>query len=86
MVHHGRHSCVAKQLQSDSATIETTFRENPDLCPGEAASKAAVNALKTVKAWEDVIDITDSFMNTTKVRNVKQVRKEMHSSGFNIQL
>ena len=35
------------------------------------SSKAAVNALKAGKFWGDVIDITDSFINTTKVRNVK---------------
>lgn len=85
IMHAGNHTCVAIPRQ-DSSKLETVFNENPDLRPRQAACKLAVNAIKAGKSWEEVIKITDTFINTNKVRNVKQkVRKSMHPSGVNFE-
>ena len=85
VIHSGKHTCVPKPKQ-DSSKLKEAFLENPNLRPRQAAFQYAVNALKTGKSWEEVVEVTDRFINTNKVKNVKQkVRQDMHPSGFNFE-
>ena len=85
IIHAGKHTCVPIPRQ-DSTGLQKTFFENPDLRPRQAAYQSAVNAIKAGKSWEEVIQVTDSFINTNKVKNVKQkVRQDMHPSGVNFE-
>ena len=85
ITHTGKHTCIAVPRQ-DPSKLETVFTENPDLRPGQAACKSAVNAIKAGKTWEEVIEITDTFINSNKVKNVNQkVRQDMHPSGVNFE-
>ena len=85
VIHTGKHTCVAVP-RPDSAKLEAIFTENPDLHPGQAACKSAVNALKAGKSWEEVRKLTDTFINITAVKNVKQkVRMKMNPSGVNFE-
>ena len=58
ITHTGKHTCIAVPRQ-DPSKLETVFTENPDLRPGQA-----VNAIKAGKTWEEVIEITDTFINS----------------------
>ena len=85
VIHSGKHTCFPKPKQ-DSSKLKEAFLENPNLRPRQAAFQYAVNALKTGKSWEEVVEVTDRFINTNKVKNVKQkVRQDMHPSGFNFE-
>ena len=85
IIHTGKHTCVAVPRQ-DFSKLETVFTENPDLRPGQAACKSTVNAIKAGKSWKEVIEITDTFINSNKVKNMKQkVRRDMHPSGVNFE-
>lgn len=85
IIHSGKHTCVPKQRQ-DASKLKEAFLANPNLRPRQAAIHSAVNALKTGKGWEEVIDVTDRFIDTNKVKNAKQkVRQEMHPSGINFE-
>lgn len=85
VIHSGNHTCIAVPKQT-SSKLETVFTDNPELRPGQAACKSAVNAMKAGKSWEEIEEITDTFINKTKVKNVKQkVRKSMHPSGVNFE-
>ena len=85
IIHTGKHTCVAVPRQ-DFSKLETVFTENPDLRPGQAACKSTVNTIKAGKSWKEVIEITDTFINSNKVKNMKQkVRRDMHPSGVNFE-
>ena len=85
ILHRGKHTCVPIRRQN-SSSLKITFQENPNLCPRQAAFQSAVNALKRGKSWEEIIEVTDNFININKVKNVKQkVRQEMHPSGVNFE-
>lgn len=85
VIHSGNHTCIAVPRQT-SSKLETTFTNDPDLRPGHAACKSAVNAMKAGKSWEEIEEITDTFINKIKVKNVKQkIRKSMHPSGANFE-
>ena len=85
IIHRGKHTCVPIPKQ-DSSSLKSTFLENPNLRPRQAAFQCAVSALKAGKPWEEVIDVTDRFINTNLVKNVKQkVRQEMHPCGVNFE-
>lgn len=85
ILHRGKHTCVPIRRQN-SSSLKITFQENPNLRPRQAAFQSAVNALKRGKSWEEIIEVTDNFININKVKNVKQkVRQEMHPSGVNFE-
>jgi hypothetical protein len=71
IIHSGKHTCIAVPRQEPSK-LESTFSDNPDLRPGQAAYKSVVNAMKAGKPWEEVTNITDTFLNTINVKNMKQ--------------
>lgn len=85
VIHSGKHTCVAVPKQ-EASKLETTFSDNPDLRPRQAACKSVVNAMKAGKSWDEVTNITDAFLNTITVKNMKQkVRKSMHPAGVNFE-
>ena len=86
VIHTGYHTCVAVS-KPDSSKLEDIFNENPDLRPAQAACKSAVNAIKAGKSWDEVKQITDTFINLKKVKNVKQkIRKQMNPYGVNFEV
>ena len=66
--------------------MEQVFQTNPTIKPSQAAKAGVMSALKAGKSVHEARKIADAFMNTKKVRNIKQrVRSELHPSGHNFE-
>ena len=87
--HTGDHSCPVLCTQSvgkNGGVVEEFFRNNPTEKPRRAVNTIITDAIKEGKSWDEVEKLTDSLLDVSKIKNMKQkVSKNLNPSGHSFE-
>ena len=88
--HYGSHTCpvvVKNKSESAVAALKKKFEANPAMKPQRAVNAILISeAIKHGQAWDEIEDLTDTLLNPSLPKNVKQkVRKELHPHGHSFE-